>query len=214
MTRLRICFVGDSLVLGTGDNAQLGWPGRLARRETRAGHDLTAYNLGIRGDTSEMVRSRWQAECRARLPEIHPAALVFFFGINDTAEEEGQGPRVSFDRTLENARSMLSEAQAWLPTLWVGPTPVDEDQQPFQAGPQAPRHDFRNARIADISDAFAGLSSELGIAYLDLFTPLSGDPSWAGCFRSGDGVHPTDNGYAMIADRVAGWERWRAWFAD
>ncbi|MEK9671195.1 MAG: GDSL-type esterase/lipase family protein [Rhodospirillaceae bacterium] len=214
MARIRICFIGDSLVLGTGDGAQLGWPGRLARREVQAGHDVTTYNLGIRADTSEMVLARWRAEAGARLPAIHPGALVFSFGINDTAVENGRATRVAFDQSLENARAMITDAKSWLPTLWIGPTPVDETQQPFQAGPAAPEHDFRNARVVQMSDAFAEIADDLGVPYLDLFTPLSGDAGWADCFKSGDGVHPTDNGYAMEAERIAGWSAWRGWFDD
>ena len=64
MTTVRICFVGDSLVLGTNDDAYLGWPARLVQRETRAGHDVSLYNLGIRADTSEMIAARWRGASR------------------------------------------------------------------------------------------------------------------------------------------------------
>ena len=33
MTELRICFIGDSLVLGTGDDEFLGWPGWVGNRK-------------------------------------------------------------------------------------------------------------------------------------------------------------------------------------
>ncbi|MAO57449.1 MAG: lipase [Rhodospirillaceae bacterium] len=211
MTTMRICFVGDSLTNGTGDAAFLGWPGRLCRREVQAGNDITCYNLGIRAETTEMIRARWRAECEPRLPEVFPGALVFAFGTNDTAVEDG-APRVAFDRSLENARSMIAEAMDWKPTLWIGPPPIDESRQPFQAGPGAPVRDFQNARIAEMSDAFAEIAAEMGVPYLDLFTPLSADSDWGQSFAAGDGVHPPDNGYAIIAERVAGWDYWRSWF--
>ena len=49
---LRMCFVSDSLLLGTNDDTYLGWPGLLCRREREAGHDVSLYNLGIRADAS------------------------------------------------------------------------------------------------------------------------------------------------------------------
>ena len=49
---LRMCFVGDSLLLGTNDDNYRGWPGRLCQRERETGHDVSLYNLGIRADTS------------------------------------------------------------------------------------------------------------------------------------------------------------------
>ena len=61
MSELRICFIGDSLVLGTGDEEFLGWPGRVIQRELQAGHDLTLYNTGIRGDTTTKIEARWRA---------------------------------------------------------------------------------------------------------------------------------------------------------
>lgn len=211
MTALRVCFVGDSITLGTNDDTGLGWPGRLAQRERRAGHDVTAYNLGIRADTSELIEPRWRAECAARLPDVAPGALVFGFGINDTADQEGLGIRVPAEKSLAIAGEMLSQAKAWKPTLWVGPTPADGGRQPFRPAPGLV-FNFDNGRIAEISDAYAELASDLEIPYLDLFTPLSSDANWPGVFAGDDGVHPTATGYAMIAERVAGWDAWRAWF--
>ena len=210
MTQLRICFVGDSLTNGTGDHAFLGWPGRICRREVQAGHNITCYNLGIRAETTEMIRARWRAECTPRLLDSFPGALVFSFGTNDTAEEAGQ-TRVAAGRSIENARAMIAEAMDWKPTLWIGPPPLDESQQPFQAGPGSPVRMFSNARIAALSAAFADAAADMGVPYLDLFTPLSADGAWQRAV--GDGVHPPDDGYTVIADRVAEWDAWRRWFA-
>lgn len=52
---VRACFVGDSYVAGTGDPAALGWVGRVAAAAIASGVRLSAYNLGIRGDTASMV---------------------------------------------------------------------------------------------------------------------------------------------------------------
>jgi len=39
MATLRICFVGDSITVGSGDTDFLGWPGRACIAETQRGHD-------------------------------------------------------------------------------------------------------------------------------------------------------------------------------
>jgi acyl-CoA thioesterase I len=106
MTVLRICFIGDSITAGSGDDHYLGWPGRVCAAERAKGHDLTAYNLGVRADTSVLIAARWRAEAAARLPPEHAGALVFAFGINDTAEEAGKR-RVDSAETAEIARTML-----------------------------------------------------------------------------------------------------------
>ncbi len=208
MTVLRICFVGDSITTGTGDDAYLGWPGRLCAAERTRGHDLTHYNLGIRGDTTPMIAKRWRAECEARLPAEFPAALVFAFGINDTAEEP-TGLRVNPEDSARLTRAILSEAVRWKPTLMIGPTPVDEVKMPTRFG-LVPR-DMKNARIAKASRILEGLAAEAGVPYLDLYGPLSEDAEFRRSMLAGDGVHPTDEGYAIMAARIGAWSGWRRW---
>lgn len=210
MTILRICFVGDSLIAGTGDEQYLGWPGRACAAERAKGHDVTLYNLGVRADTSTLIAARWRRECAARLPAPYPGALVFGFGVNDVAEELAGKPRVALDDTVRTARALLAEAKGWLPTLLVGPAPIDEAKTLITAGP-APR-DFRNERIARVSRALAGVAAEAGVPYLDLYSLLGGDPAFTGAVTAGDGVHPTAAGYAIIAATVAAWLPWRTWF--
>lgn len=212
MTILRICFVGDSITVGTGDDDFLSWPGRLCQRECKKGHDLALYNLGIRGDTSDMVRARWRAECEARTPPDVAVALVFAFGINDACEDVGNGTglRVPLAKSLANARAVLEPAKAWLPTLWIGPTPVDEAKMPLRPRPSINYH-FRNSVIGEYNAAFGALARELGVPYLDLFSVFKDKSPFAADLTKGDGVHPLRDGYALMADAVERWPAWRAW---
>jgi acyl-CoA thioesterase-1 len=210
MTTLRICFVGDSITNGTLDGDYLGWPGRLCAAERAAGHDLTLYNLGIRADTSADVAARWRAECAARLPDHVPGALVFAFGVNDAADEQGVGLRVPLDQSVANARAILTAARASRPTLWVGPAPTDDARQPLSPAPGV-AYAFDNTRTAELSRAFGALAETLGVPYLDLFTELAASPAWAEALAAGDGVHPAGAGYAQIAERVRAWPAWRNW---
>ncbi len=210
MTALRICFVGDSLVAGVGDARYLGWPGRLCAAERARGHDVTLYNLGIRRDTSALVAARWRAECAARLPDLYPGALVFAFGVNDTGEESPGRLRVALDDTLRHARAVLAGAASWKPTLMIGPAPLDEAKMALGAEPSDP--DFRDARVGATSKALAGVAAEIGVPYLDLLTRLTADPRFARALIEGDGVHPTADGYALIAETIGAWLPWRKWF--
>jgi len=65
---IRMGFVGDSFVAGVGDPAHLGWVGRLAARAETRSVVVTGYNLGIRLNTSDDVRIRWQ-QVRFRSPD-------------------------------------------------------------------------------------------------------------------------------------------------
>jgi acyl-CoA thioesterase I len=210
MATLRICFVGDSITAGTGDEQYLGWPGRLCAAETARGHGVTLYNLGIRGDTSVQIQARWRAECIARLPPPHAAALVFAFGVNDVVEEGLGQPRVAAEDGERTARAILSEAKAWMPTLMIGPAPVDESKMPMTVG--LVHRDLRNARIAAISRRLARIAAEVGVPYLDVYSLLAEDPSFARALVAGDGVHPDASGYAILAATIGAWLGWRGWF--
>ncbi len=208
MTVLVTCCVGDSITFGRGDSDTLGWVGRLARIEADSGHDPGLYNLGIRGDTTAEVRSRWRSECSNRIPAGVPSALLFSFGLNDTAEELGSGIRASVSQALASAREILVEARQLYPTLWIGPTPIDESKMPLTAFTGAV-YDFRNERVAEYNRAYFGLADKIGIPYLDLFSLLIEDKTWGHNFSFGDGVHPTAQNYAMMAKLIANWEAWR-----
>jgi len=71
MVDQRVLFFGDSHAAGIGDPEGKGWVGRVVAESFRLGHPLMAYNLGVRGETSEQVAARWHAEA---LPRLAPAA--------------------------------------------------------------------------------------------------------------------------------------------
>jgi lysophospholipase L1-like esterase len=198
MAVLRIAFLGDSMTNGTGDPTMLGWVGRVCAAAWGRGHDVTAYNLGIRGDTSADIHARWRAEAAARLPAGRPRALVFSFGVNDCVLE-GEAPRVHPDATLKHAQAMLAAAQAIGPVLMVGPPPIDD------AGV--------NARVRALEPRLAGVCAELGVPFLPVLEALLADPHWIAEARAGDGAHPGAKGYAAMAALVDQWPAWRAWLA-
>ncbi len=206
----RVCFVGDSYVNGTGDPEALGWRGRVCRAAWDAGRLVTHYDLGVRGDTSAMIAARWRAECEARLPADVDGRLVFSFGLNDTADVSGAGLRVPHDRSVANARAIVAEARGWLPTLWVGPPAANEAMSPMTPTPGL-TVSFAQSRIDALNAAYAEVAAELGVPYLDLSTPLRGDPRYVASQSAGDGLHPSADGYRMIADLVMRWPAWQAW---
>ena len=212
MSTMRICFVGDSIIVGSGDTDFLGWPGRLSVSETIGGHDITLYNMGVRGDTSEMVLSRWRKECEVRLPDHVNGRLVMSFGLNDTAEESKIGIRVPIEQTIYNLRTTLTEASEWLPTIVIGPVPIIDDMQPY-IFPNGIAYHYSNNRIAELNLLTSNLCSELNISYLNMFDYLSNNPSWVKSQRESDGVHATGSGYKILSDKVSKWSAWREWFS-
>lgn len=199
MTRppLRICFFGDSMVNGTGDDACLGWVGRACAAARRGGRDVTCYNLGIRRDTSEDVRQRWESEAKGRLSPEHDGRLVFSFGANDACPGEDGTVRVTPGRTLANAEAILVAAMAARPTLMVGPFPICDP--------------VVDARVRELSAQFSALCDRLGIPFLPVVDIASSSEAWRREVAAGDGAHPNEQGYALVAEAFMRWEPWRAW---
>ena len=191
----RICFIGDSFVLGTADADCLGWTGRVAAAALKSGYDLTAYNLGVRRDTSADILTRWQAESAVRLPEGCSPYLVFSFGTNDMTAESGK-LRVSLADSIANFRSIISKAAARCPTLVIGPLPVCDAAQ--------------DQRIQELCGLYAQTAKALGVPYLPLAGEMVRDPAWIRAVAAGDGTHPDASGYALVAGRVQQWPAW--WF--
>jgi len=191
---LRIAFLGDSFVLGTGDPTQLGWVGRVSASARERGHDVTAYNLGIRRDTSADVASRWQREAVPRLPSIYPRLLVFSFGINDCVFEDGRA-RVPPAQTAINAEAVLREATGFAPCLFIGPPPTGEH--------------VLNDRIRDAGARLAAVCRDAEVPFLDSFAALLASPVWMREVAAGDGAHPGASGYDALAALVEAWPAWR-----
>jgi lysophospholipase L1-like esterase len=198
MTRdIRICFVGDSFVNGTGDSTYLGWTGQLCINLSQFTSSVTYYNLGIRRETSTELAHRWQAEVERRLPDGCDNRIVFSFGTNDTTTENGN-LRVEPVTSLKNAKQILSTAQHNYPILMISPPPIADPEQ---------QH-----RVRRLSEQIAVLCQELKIPYLDVFTPLLSSTTWMTEVKAGDGAHPDAAGYAELAQLIQQWPVWSDWF--
>ncbi|MDE2809640.1 MAG: GDSL-type esterase/lipase family protein [Gemmatimonadota bacterium] len=191
---IRICFIGDSLVNGTGDEAALGWAGRLCAMANANDIPVTYYNLGIRRNTSEDILLRWESECTLRLPDSCDGRIVLSCGVNDTAIENGK-VRVNSAESCANVRAILRGAKQYT-VLMVGPPPVLDDEQ--------------NKRIGDLSVAFSLEVQALGVPYIDLFSALCADGAYRREVLRNDGSHPRSEGYSKMTYIISSSPNW--WF--
>lgn len=201
MKDIRICFFGDSFVNGTGDPTYLGWTGRVCNAMVSSQppqYNVTHYNLGIRGNTSEQIESRWQQEATRRLSPGCDARLVFSFGVNDNRIEAGTIV-VEPEKSVACARRILSAAQRKYSVVFVGPPPVEDAAM--------------NQRTAVNSAAYAELCESLAIPYLETYQPLIHNEVWMREVALIDGAHPAAAGYAAMANLIIQWPAWQAWFS-
>jgi lysophospholipase L1-like esterase len=186
---VRVCFVGDSFVAGVGDDSALGWVGRVVAASAARGLPLTAYNLGVRRDTSEQVAERLAREVAPRLAPAAEPRVVVSFGVNDTALGDDARPRVDVAGSLAALRRIAADLGP-VPLLLIGPVAVDDDDH--------------NARSARLDAALRDEASALGVPYVPVLDRTACDATWRREVREGDGAHPGAAGYAVLAGIVEG----------
>lgn len=196
-TDLRVCFLGDSYVAGVGDPEHLGWVGRVAVRHSQQAGPLTAYNLGVRGETSQDVRGRWRLECAPRFSREWDCRMVVSFGVNDTTDREGRR-RVGREHSIAHLSALLSDViEAGWPILVVGPPPIADDVQ--------------NSLVGELDGDFERVCAARAVPYVGVFPTLLGDATWMAEVERGDGAHPAASGYRVLGDLV--WHTWQSWLA-
>ncbi len=185
-------FVGGSQTAGYGDPKGLGWVGRVVARTQHPDLDLTAYNIGIRGNTSGDVVARWVAECHPRWRGRSERRMVLSVGTNDVLSG------MTMARSRLNLANVIDEAtNAGVKVFVVGLTPSLDSEL--------------NRRLEALAEAQADVCSRRGITYVDCFRPLVGHDQWmADLAASPDRAHPGQAGYGLIAWLVLhnGWNDW------
>lgn len=186
-----LCFIGDGFTSGFGDPKALGWVSRVVGRTPLSDATLTSYNLGIRGESSADLMTRWRGECAPRWEHRGERRLVVAVG----AEDLEQG--ITTARSRLNLANILDDAASiGVATFVVGPTPtLDQDH---------------NVRLEVLAAAQADVCARRNVPYVDTFNPLLHHEQWQSDLAAGDAIHPGQAGYGLIAWLVlnGGWLRW------
>ncbi|UYQ78608.1 GDSL-type esterase/lipase family protein [Glutamicibacter sp. JL.03c] len=187
------------MVTGVGDETHRGWAGRLIARGIKRGYELTGYNLGVRGDTSSMIRQRFEAECAARLPPGgHAVGVVFSFGVNDVIRW-GAKPRLAAEDRIPSLAAILDAAgERSLPALMIGPPALADDAL--------------NAELLELDAQMRAICRPKTVPYLGVHEDLAGNELWRREVAADDGAHPRAAGYDLLAGLASG--AWDAWLQD
>ncbi|ROR73769.1 GDSL-type esterase/lipase family protein [Bogoriella caseilytica] len=187
--RLRICAVGDEFIAGVGDRRALGWTGRVMAR-TSPEEPILLAELAVPGEATTALAARWQEETKRRFAHDADNRLVIGLGAADLVH----GLSVARSR-LNLANIVDSATSARLGCFVVGPPPRPD----LDADLQASR-----------SRAFADVCERRGITYVETYAPLRAHQDWHSDLSSGDGIHPGQAGYGMLAWLVlrSGWHEW------
>jgi len=189
---IALVFIGDAYVAGYGDPKGSGWVSRVVGRTEHPDVDITAYQLGVRGETSADVLTRVRTEGPPRWKGRSEKRLVVAVGHNDAAKY------MSTARVRLNLANILDDAAAsGVAAFAVGPPPTLDPEL--------------NGRLEIVVEAQADVCARRGVPYVDCYRPLNGHEQYRSDLgASGDGIHPGQAGYGLIAWLVlhGGWDRW------
>lgn len=187
-----LVFLGASLVAGVGDPKGQGWVTRVVGRTQHPDVQLTAYNLGVRGNTTADLLERWGTEVPARWVGRTERRLVVSIGTDDILTG------ISLARHRLNLANLLDDAATQgVGTFVVSPPPGDDDEL--------------NGRLEVMVEAQADVCSRRGVPFVDSYHPLRGHDQWrTDLAASAVPHHPGQAGYGLIAWLVLhnGWSEW------
>jgi acyl-CoA thioesterase-1 len=187
-----LVFLGSSLVAGVGDPKGQGWVTRVVGRTQHPDVQLTAYNLGVRDNTSADLLDRWASEVPARWVGRTERRLVVSVGTDDIVAG------ISLARHRLNLANLLDDAATQgVGVFVVSPPPSDDEEL--------------NSRLEVLVEAQADVCSRRRVPFVDCYHPLSAHDQWRTDLAANSVPHhPGQAGYGLIAWLVLhnGWSEW------
>ena len=176
---------GDSLTLGDGSSDGNGYRNRL--REKLQAHFGLAYviNEGISGTQSDVGAQRIGPLIDRNLP----AYTLILYGVNDWNDRYCREEPPCF--TIDSLRSMIREVRS------VNGLPILSTIPPANEGISDRVPPERNIFVRDMNERIKALGREERVPVADPYRLFAARTPLSSLFV--DHVHPTDEGYEMIA---------------
>lgn len=204
----RICFIGDSIVEGLGDETGLGWSGRLAEAHRNSDNPFIPFYLGVRGQTLAQIADRAKEECKVRITDKENDLIVLGSGLNDIARVDGE-PRTSPDSVIDTFAYLIDELNNLCKLIVVSPFPVYESLMPFYSSISDLHLDFQNKDIKEFSKEYCNICGSKDIPYLNLFDELNKNDDYQNGLKLNDGLHSNAEGYQAVANLIQNWTVWK-----
>ena len=202
-----LCF-GDSITHGDLDTLKGGWVERLKLAyfhqveqsvTANASNSLMnkVYNLGVGGDTTDGLVSRFEAEFKARVFSKSQSNIILAYGLNDLVihKNKNKVPIAIFIRHLEQCLTFAVARKARIGLMSVLPIPIKVDGKLNAHG---------NIRLNDdvvkYNHAIMGLANQYNASYIDTFSAFN-DNHCSELFCP-DQVHPNSDGHELIFQRA------------
>lgn len=174
---VRILFLGDSITAGYGIDQSDAFPARVEMRLKDAGYRVNAIDAGVSGDTSTggLNRLDWLLQNRVDI-------LVLELGGNDGLRG------IDLSLTRANLGAIIEETRVTWPGVQV-----------VLVGMRVPPNLGQ-----EYTEDFASIYPDVAEAYDTYFVPFLADGfEDIVHLLQNDGIHPTVEGHALIADKVS-----------
>jgi lysophospholipase L1-like esterase len=171
----RVVFFGDSITDAWGRSPTTGvfFP------------DKPYVNRGISGQTTPQMLVRFQQD----VVHLHPAAVVILAGTNDIAGNTGPSTNQMIEDNFTSMAEIAKERGIKVVLASITPAyayPWKPSVQPVE-------------RIRELNQWLKSFCSRNGYVYLDYYSSMADAKGAMLPGLSSDGVHPTAQGYAIMA---------------
>jgi acyl-CoA thioesterase-1 len=172
--RPRIVAFGDSLTAGLGVAAEQAYPARLQRRLDEQGLHYRVINAGVSGDTTAGGLRRVDWVLRSR-----PELVILELGANDGLRG------LNLKETKTNLERIIQRCQ-------------DASVAVVLAGMKLPPN-YGREYTKDFEEIYRTLAKQYRLTLIPFFLDgVAGSTS----LNQADGIHPTSEGYRIIAEKV------------
>lgn len=201
----KILCIGDSITYGAWDT-EGGWVARVRKKVDQMCLDSQlksfhlTYNLGISSDTSEMLLKRFDSEVIAHMQEEGKLMFIFSIGTNDSMRDSQNDKLWIQPKDFEqNIRELIAKAKKQSDRiLFLGNMPVDEHKtKPYIFDSTITSS---NEDIQAYEKIVVDVCRQESVDCLPVFSRVAANQYHK--LLVFDGVHPNNQGHALLADLV------------
>lgn len=191
-----ICF-GDSITRGESDAVYGGWVDRIKTRLIKQFLDTTkdrvsVFNMGISGETTDGLIQRFQHEFVTRLSDDKQNTVLFGYGANDLANEDGYS-LVAIESYIDNLSHCIEFAlEKGAAVVLINITPIAAHLNGLANVNNRIRDD---QTIRRYNQALLALSVKYSVDLIDVYTPFNARKE---AYLTADGLHPNSAGHELL----------------
>jgi len=191
-----ICF-GDSITRGESDSLYGGWADRIKTHlikqfvETDKAR-ISVFNMGISGETTNGLIQRFENEFITRQAEDKQDTVLFGYGANDLANQDGNYLVEIGSYTDNLSQSIEFALEKGANVVLINVTPIAAQ---LDGIPNVNNRIRNDDNIRRYNQALQALSVKYNVSLIDVYTPFNDNKE---TYLTADGLHPNSAGHGLL----------------